>query len=941
MTMTDEQADATAQVFADVLDFPIFLSHFDDQTEIRGGPWRGWDLATAIVGVASTCAGIYFGFDSGYAAWIGFIGFGLTWALTYLARQIPIGRPSPWYRMLWLLNCVVGTQRRAAVRGKRDAWLSPPKAVIDNLVFTRGGVYAEFILAGQLCGMAPYDVKRIMATGHRPLVRQLPSGMVFWGMTPRIDPMRMSQRMLGDYAHRKDWVREVRDWDQYFNDTPYYEQVFGVRIPVDAGMAGRSGAGAVAKTAQVVIGRDHDAPDTLQGYRSIVEEILAKIPGQFAAQPATPRQIQWLYERHYTRGVIDRPFPGGDGGPRRLGAADFSWIPADFDEGDQQGRKRLRSWLRRRLPSFRAVLRIKSIARAHSYQASLALAQLPRGGLAFPRAEILLSPYDVDVEPTVAVDWFQHVTIRTREQELSRVDRAQRNLEDQDFQLSGRRASNTDLVRRYAAAEQYLAALNESQLERGTESTTVIAVGAPTAKATAHAVQQIKTHFAEELNTSLACRRGAQTALWQLGLPGSESQAPRSQFKQPTTTEQWSRFAPLLSSELGHETGILFADNMATRLRRPVFIEPESAPFRRSTPGMLWVGAPGGGKSQSAKRIVDGVIKRGSRVSIIDPGSLREWVPALAHLGDRVVVLDPAGGKVSLDGLRLFPREVAVENMLDHLLPMMGVEPESVVAGQLRHLLRPDQRVAESLGGLLRYLNDLSGQLRTEYAELTAKLNMWASVDYLRAMFDESLPVAPIAEKDAVIWLTSDLELPSTSQTDNLHLYRRQSTRARAGLAIYGMISALTRVTNTASGRFGFLVAEECRTFLASPPGQAETVRILTQGRKEHTGFFGISQSVEHFDGIEKQYLPMRVITPFKPTDRDYARQAFKKMGIDTEEYPEVLETRTVAGHGYAYYIDDEGRAGLVDLLAPVQRQLVAAFNTEDLQRRDDRDWAA
>jgi hypothetical protein len=433
------------------------------------------------------------------------------------------------------------------------------------------------------------------------------------------------------------------------------------------------------------------------------------------------------------------------------------------------------------------------------------------------------------------------------------VDRAQRNLEDQDFQLSGRRASNTDLVRRYAAAEQYLAALNESQLERGTESTTVIAVGAPTAKATAHAVQQIKTHFAEELNTSLACRRGAQTALWQLGLPGSESQAPRSQFKQPTTTEQWSRFAPLLSSELGHETGILFADNMATRLRRPVFIEPESAPFRRSTPGMLWVGAPGGGKSQSAKRIVDGVIKRGSRVSIIDA----------------------------------------------------------------------------------------SGQLRTEYAELTAKLNMWASVDYLRAMFDESLPVAPIAEKDAVIWLTSDLELPSTSQTDNLHLYRRQSTRARAGLAIYGMISALTRVTNTASGRFGFLVAEECRTFLASPPGQAETVRILTQGRKEHTGFFGISQSVEHFDGIEKQYLPMRVITPFKPTDRDYARQAFKKMGIDTEEYPEVLETRTVAGHGYAYYIDDEGRAGLVDLLAPVQRQLVAAFNTDDLQRRDDRDWAA
>ena len=62
-------------------------------------------------------------------------------------------------------------------------------------------------------------------------------------------------------------------------------------------------------------------------------------------------------------------------------------------------------------------------------------------------------------------------------------------------------------------------------------------------------------------------------------------------------------------------------------------------------------------------------------------------------------------------------------------------------------------------------------------------------MDYLRCLFDESLPIAPVADKDAVVWLTSDLELPTTTETDNLHLYRRQSTRARAGLAIYGMIA--------------------------------------------------------------------------------------------------------------------------------------------------------
>lgn len=225
MTSTDEQTDSRAQVFADVLDFPIYVSQLDDQTRMIGGPWRGWDLTTAVIGVGLTCAGIYFGFDSGYAAWIAVFGFGVTAGLTFLARQIPISRPSPWYRMWWLCNCMIGTQRRAAAHGERDPWLSPPKAVIDNLIFTRGGVYAEFILAGQPGGIIPYEVKHIVAKSHRPLVRQLPSGMVFWGVSPRIDPLRMMQRLLGGFAHRRGWVGEVREWEQYFNDTPYYEQV--------------------------------------------------------------------------------------------------------------------------------------------------------------------------------------------------------------------------------------------------------------------------------------------------------------------------------------------------------------------------------------------------------------------------------------------------------------------------------------------------------------------------------------------------------------------------------------------------------------------------------------------------------------------------------------------------------------------------------------------
>lgn len=800
-----------------------------------------------------------------------------------------------------------------------DRWLSPPKAVVGNLRFTHGGVYAEFVLRAQPGGMLPFSHKRKIAEGHRPLVRQLPSGMILSGLLAPVDPRELIRRMLSGYQDCPAWVSEVRDWEPYLQIEPFYERVFWLAVPVDSGLAGRTEAGRLTKTWGTLAGRDPDDDASLEAYWELAGQIAEKIPERFAPQPATPRQVQWVWRRHVTRGVADTPFPHGPGGPDRLISSDFE--SASFDEGDQAGRR----W--RWLPTMAPVLRVAAEGQASSYQALMPVAQLPAGGLAYPRAEYLLCIDDVEIDATA--DWFQHVTIRSAEKALARVDWAQRNLNDQSFQRAGRRASHTDLGERYHAAEDYNAELRSSRLERETEFATVIAVGSPSRKQTSHAVGQLHTEFSESLETALALPRGAQRVLWQIGNPGSEERIPLGQFSHPTTTKHWARFSPLVSCELGNDTGVLLGINLATRRPAPVLVDLEGAPTRRRSPGMLYIGSPGGGKSQSAKRVVDAWIKRGGQASISDPGPKREWVPALAQHGDAVAVVDPGRAQVSLDGLRIFPREVAVEHTLDHLLPMMGVEADSIIAGQLRTLLRPDQRVAESTGGLLRYLNSLTGSAGTEYAELTAKLNMWSTVDYLRAMFDESLPVPPIAEKSAIIWLTADLELPTETETDALHLYRRQSPRARAGLAVYGLIAALTRVTYSTSRRRGLFVAEEARPYLASPVGKRETLRTVTQGRKEGYGFIGISQRVEDFDGIGREFLPQRVITPF--TDPDYARSAFASIGIDPQEYPQVLDTRTIAGHAHAYFIDEQGRTGLVDLLPPAQPELVHAFDTTDM----------
>jgi hypothetical protein len=136
------------------------------------------------------------------------------------------------------------------------------------------------------------------------------------------------------------------------------------------------------------------------------------------------------------------------------------------------------------------------------------------------------------------------------------------------------------------------------------------------------------------------------------------------------------------------------------------------------------------------------------------------------------------------------------------------------------------------------------------------------------------------------------------------------------------------------------LVTEEAREYFASPVGRKDAERMGNQGRKERYGLLGISQYIEHFDGIGIQNLPMRMVTPFKPTDIDYATEAFKKLGIDPEEYPEVLQTRVQPGRGLGYLFDDLGRVGLVDMLPPVQPELVAAFDTRDMEVQGE-EWAA
>ena len=113
-----EQRGEVARVYAEVRDFPIYVSHIDENTRIWFAPWRIWDGLTLLICGGLTVWATWHWLDSGRAAVIFLVGAAATAGATFLARRVPTSRPSPLYRMLWLAGCVVGTQRRTVRRGR-------------------------------------------------------------------------------------------------------------------------------------------------------------------------------------------------------------------------------------------------------------------------------------------------------------------------------------------------------------------------------------------------------------------------------------------------------------------------------------------------------------------------------------------------------------------------------------------------------------------------------------------------------------------------------------------------------------------------------------------------------------------------------------------------------------------------------------------------------
>lgn len=775
-----------------------------------------------------------------------------------------------------------------------DTSLDPPLEVTGNIRFTRGGVYADYLAHGLPVTMRSLTTHERAAKLTRNLGRNLPSGSQLFGLVAVEDQDRILGNIVGRSHANSQWISHCRSWESVIANplqtSPAKgprQRLFWLTIPVDAGRAGRTVAGQAERFGSWVIGRDARSEASVAAYAELAAEIVSAMPDDFHLTPASPAQILWHHRHNALRGTFAAPLPRASVGPRTLSGEMFSrfW----FDESANS--ERLHRWW----PSRHSVVRVQELTtEGHStgpvsYQAMLPVDQFPRFGVRFPRAAYLHALDQIDT--TAVVDWVQHFDVVPPKQALATNRRNAKNIKDQQDQRAGKRddADAENLAEKLDDTLDYSNELSANPTERELDTVAVIAVAAPNIAVIEDAVKQIRQEL-DSAAIAFSRRRGSHRLLWKAFNPGSEAKTPLDQFRNPTTAHRWSRFMPLISDDCGNATGSPLAVNQNTALPRIILHDPEGAAQRDHNTGLAMVGEPGGGKSNRGKLSGFEVGLRGGQVRVFDPGTHGEWATAFESLPG-VQVIDPTQSKMSLDPLVIFPYDEAGARAADHILPMIGVGPRSLLRAQFEVAVRPDRREGNGIRNMRGLLDYLRAQPNPNENELLLRLESAASSFYTQALFDPNRAPYATADSNVTIWLTRGLQLPDADDITNAsNGVLDLQTRQLAGMAIYGLLVDLEQQQLFEHReRYGVLIFEECAELLAYPPGRRAAHRITTQGRKHATGIWLITQDYHHLARMGSQFITQKWL--FRITDETLAEQTLEWAGIDPELYPDVVES--------------------------------------------------
>src|SRR5699024_5663224 len=200
---------------------------------------------------------------------------------------------------------------------------------------------------------------------------------------------------------------------------------------------------------------------------------------------------------------------------------------------------------------------------------------------------------------------------------------------------------------------------------------------------------------------------GAEADLWRAGQPGAQPTRQIRDYTQTTTGHALAATIPVVGNALGDDSGMLFAVNTATPLRRPVYLDLFGNVDRDQSASLALLGEQGAGKTFTQKLLCGATVDRGGRMIATDITKEREWVTFAESLHCTTAVVDLADPSLSLDPLRIFPPIVAGPVAQAFLATLLNVSSTGREGRTIAKALKPSYRTEhdiDSLGQLHRHL---------------------------------------------------------------------------------------------------------------------------------------------------------------------------------------------------------------------------------------------
>lgn len=831
----------------------------------------------------------------------------------------------------------------------------PIASMTKNLQWTRGGtVWATWRLSGLPYAYGTPEMKFQAHMLHQALFQGIRGEALLMGLCASEDPVNVAERMLAGIPIEQtpEWAEEVTLTLDQLEELPIGTRAYWLSVPIPARNF-RQRAQSIVRAADTelrdVLGMRRELPGAseVEAAMAAAEAIEQNIPAAFQPTRASAAELVWIALHNQQRGLgadLSVPEPQPRPANRRSTDPDnlVHYLPSEFpepilDEGAvsdiSDDSRVMRRVLKRLNPMSRRYLKVQSTqSEDPSYQVLQALSGTPKGGWVFPGVEWISRVEAFDFQ----VDWAVRLQVSAAKDVHRRNSRAEANLHDQVKQQSGSGNTITGGASGLDEVADSLAGLHESlnlsDKEVEVQATTVFAVGSPDPDLALAQARLIADDF-KQADFLLDRPLGGQEHLWWAMQPGVATSPFVREYTQVTTGREFATAIPLVSTGIGDELGLPFADNISTARHTPVLLDLMGAILADSSSSMGIVAELGGGKSVALKSIAGATLDRLGRIFAIDRTPAQEYaVFARSLTPEGTVIVDLLNPEWSLDPLRVFGPEVGARIVQSLFATLLGVKPRDPLGVALSRLLSASSLQENSLWSLgrLREYVDSGRSQNEELDQLSGLIGLIAEKDFGAVLFDDSIPPLDLDAR-AVIALTHGLELPDQEEVLNKHLFDEMPLEKIFGRAMYALLTSLAReICFADSSELALFLVDECHHVTASPEGERSLQAFFRDGRKH--GAAAIVASHDPYDfGDERTRGLIKLRVVMRQTDKVLAGRALTwlaDVGEDAQMLDELMKNTSPTGtngevppdrRGEAFFRDVRGRLAKVRVRLPAR----------------------